>query len=124
MGEKGGKTSLAAGGAGRMRDRAGGTAPGETEAGATEAGETGGSRDRALLHSKLLSFSCASWKRVRIFGKESPGFSKMRTSRKREPLRNHLRTFGRASALHPVTLTRKVAQARASASAGSPHGWR
>jgi hypothetical protein len=59
-----------------------------------------------------LGKGCAS-------SKESPRFSKMRTSRKRCASSNQVRIFGRALALHPVPLTRKVAQAQASASVAS-----
>jgi hypothetical protein len=93
MGEKGGKTSLFEGGAGRIRDRA---------------GEPGGSRDRALFHSKMLSFRCASWKRVRIFEGISGVFQDAHFSKTVRIFeqRAHLR---QGTALDPVPMTRKVA---------------
>jgi hypothetical protein len=56
-----------------------------------------------------LGKGCAS-------SKKSPAFSKMRTFKKWCASSNNVRTFGRASALHPVPFARKVVQALASAS--------
>jgi hypothetical protein len=50
--------------------------------------------------------------------KKTSGFSKVRTFENRAHLRREVRTFGRAAALHPVPIQRKVAQPPASASSG------
>jgi hypothetical protein len=50
--------------------------------------------------------------------KKSSGFSKVRTCENGAPLQREVRTFGRAVALHPVPIQRKVAQPPASASGG------
>jgi hypothetical protein len=78
--------------------------------------EPAGTGDQARLLSKVRSFRCAPWKRVRIFEGiigifQDAHFSK--TVRTFEP-RAHLRS--RALALHPVPFSRKVVQALASAS--------